>query len=168
MLWSDKALYVRFASKQYEPLVVSDRPDRLRKTVGLWDRDVCEIFIAPDSSHTNKYFEFEVAPTGEWVDVAIEVLEDGRHTNIDYRSGMTAAARIENDRVISAIRVPWQALGLSPSIGERCRGNIYRCVGKDPSRGYLAWQPTFTAEPSFHVPDRFGYFEFAGKSKEPH
>src|SRR3954447_23823617 len=67
LLWSNTALYVRFEATQAEPLVVADNPDLTKKTMGLWERDVCEIFIAPDRSLPRHYFEFEVAPTGEWV-----------------------------------------------------------------------------------------------------
>ena len=48
--WSDEALHVRFLGKQHEPLIVSDNPITDKKTLGLWDRDVCEIFLAPDLS----------------------------------------------------------------------------------------------------------------------
>jgi hypothetical protein len=160
LLWSDKALYVRFEAPQKEPLVVSEKPDLSKKTLGLWDRDVCEIFIAPYPAAPNKYYEFEIAPTGEWVDLGIEVRPDKRVTDWDYASGMVSSARIDKDRVVMAIRVEWKALGKPPKAGEKWLGNLFRCVGKDPNRGYLAWQPTLTKEPAFHVPKKFGQFLF--------
>src|SRR6185436_15113465 len=48
LLWSDRALHVRYVCHQAEPLIVSNDPQIDTKTMGLWDRDVCEIFIAPD------------------------------------------------------------------------------------------------------------------------
>ena len=48
ILWSDTAVYVRFEANQNEPLIVSEKPNLATKTRGLWDRDVCEIFLAPD------------------------------------------------------------------------------------------------------------------------
>ena len=160
VLWSNKALYVRFDAAQYEPLIVSDTPDLSQKSIGLWDRDVCEIFVAPDADRPEKYYEFEVAPTGEWLDVALTVAPDGRVADWNYHSGMTVAARIENDRVISAIRIPWSAFDRRPLSGDEWLGNLNRCVGQDPTRGYLAWQPTHTPEPSFHIPSKFGCFKF--------
>jgi hypothetical protein len=159
-LWSGAALYVRFEAKQAEPLVVSDKPDLSKKTLQLWDRDVCEIFIAPDRTRRNKYFEFEVAPTGEWIDLAIEVTPNGRKTDWDYASDMTSAAQIEKDKVVMAIKIPFASLGRTPKAGDVWLGNLFRCVGKDPTRGYLAWQPTKTKEPVFHVPTAFGEFVF--------
>jgi len=160
LLWSGTALYVRFVGVQDEPLVVADKPDLSKKSIGMWDRDVSEIFIAPNEKSPNKYFEFEVAPNGEWIDLGIEVLPDKRVTDWNYFSGMVSAARVEKHEVISAIRVEWRSIGKTPAAGEKWRGNLFRCVGKDPDRGYLTWQPTMTKEPAFHVPDKFGWFEF--------
>lgn len=160
LLWSNAALYVRFEANQTEPLVVSGTPDKTKKTMNLWDRDVVEIFVAPDNSEPRKYFEFEVAPTGEWIDVGLDTTSGKRISDWKYASGMESAARIEKDRVMMAIRIPWNAFGRSPKAGDVWLGNLLRCVGNDPDRGYLAWSPTMTAEPNFHVPERFGAFVF--------
>lgn len=161
LLWSETALYVRFEANQAEPLVVSDAPNLKSKTKGLWNRDVCEIFLAPDKNEPRRYFEFEIAPTGEWIDLGIYQKSDERITDWDYDSGMRSAARIEKNKVVSAIEIAWKAFGKNvPQAGDVWLGNILRCVGKDPTRGYLTWRPTMTKEPSFHVPEKFGEFEF--------
>jgi len=160
LLWSNTALYVRFDTSQNEPLVVSEKPDLTKKIIGLWERDVCEIFIAPDAPQRNKYFEFEIGPNGEWIDLGIEVTPTGRKTDWEYRSQMTSAAKIERDKVVMAIKIPFASLGRSPKAGDVWLGNLFRCVGKDPTRGYLAWQPTKTPQPNFHVPEKFGEFHF--------
>lgn len=160
ILWSNNALHVRFVGNQVEPLVVSSHPQSAKKTLGLWDRDVCEIFIAPDPNVVERYFEFEAAPTGEWLDVAIHWMQEKRETDWEFHSGMTTAARIEKDRVLIAMRIPWNHWIHRPQKGERWRVNLFRCVGKDPGRGYLAWQPTETPKPNYHVPRVFGWLLF--------
>lgn len=160
LLWSDTALYIRFSASQNEPLVISEKPDITKKVVGLWDRDVCEIFIAPDASQKNRYFEFEIAPTGEWIDLEIETASQKRNTDFAYTSGMTSAVKVEKNKIVMAIKVPWEAFRARPKIGDVWLGNLFRCVGKDPTRGYLAWQPTRTPTPNFHVPEKFGEFRF--------
>ena len=160
--WDAEGFTVRFDCRQEEPLVVSTAPRLGRKTVGLWERDVCEIFITPETGRIGRYYEFEVAPTGEWLDLALTVTAEGRDTDWDFRSGMTAAARVREGSVTMALRVPWGALPRAPRAGERWRCNLFRCVGRDPARGYLAWQPTHTPEPSFHVPEKFGWIVFKG------
>ena len=161
LLWSDFALYVRFEANQTEPLVVSEKANLKTKTRGLWDRDVCEIFLAPNKDEPRRYYEFEIAPNGEWIDLAIYQKPDERITDWNYNSGMQTAARIEKDRVIMALKVEWKAFGTIPKAGDVWLGNILRCVGGEPTRGYVAWQPTRTKQPSFHVPEAFGNFQFS-------
>lgn len=160
LLWSRTALYVRFDANRSEPLVVSTKPNLRSKTPGLWSRDVCEIFVAPDKDAPRKYFEFEIAPNGEWLDLAIDLTSGKRKAAWDFRSGMEAVAKIEEKRVVMAIKVPWKALGEMPKAGDVWLGNLFRCVGKEPDRGYLAWQPTMTQTPDFHEPEAFGEFKF--------
>ncbi len=160
LLWSDTALYVRFQANQAEPLIVSDEPLLSAKTVGLWDRDVCEIFIAPEPADGNSYYEFEIAPTGEWLDLAIQITSEGRLTDWEYNSHMKAAAQINEGTVVMATMLPFSSLGAEPKMGDAWRANLFRCVGRGPDRGYLAWQPTFTDKPNFHVPAKFGRLVF--------
>jgi hypothetical protein len=160
VVWTDAALYVRFDARQGEPRVVNEKPQRDAKTLGLWDRDVCELFVAPNADEPERYFEFEVAPTGEWLDARIHQLPDKRESDFEYHSGATFAARAREDSATLTIRVPWSALGGAPSAGAKWRANLYRCVGEDPTRGYLAWQPTLTPQPNFHVPQKFGWLRF--------
>lgn len=160
ILWSKTALYVRFEANQAEPLIVSDAPNLKSKTKGLWDRDVCEIFLAPDKNEPRKYFEFEIAPNGEWIDLGIYQKPNERITDWDYNSGMQSAAKIEKDKVVMTIKIEWKAFGKQPKAGDIWLGNIFRCVGAGETRGYLAWSPTLTKEASFHVPEKFGEFEF--------
>ena len=100
---------MRFIGAQHEPLIVTDRPDTDKKTLGLWDRDVCEIFLAPDAEEPWRYFEFEAAPTGEWVDLGITVKPDGRETDWDFASGFTTAAKLEGERLLVGMRIPWSS-----------------------------------------------------------
>lgn len=160
MLWSDDGLYIRFLARVDEPLVASNAPDLNKKTIGLWDRDVCEVFVAPDPSEPCRYFEFEVAPTGEWLDVALDSTGGERISDWEYNSGMKTASRIEDDHIITMMQIPFASLGKTPKPDDVWLGNIFRCVGKDPTRGYLAWSPTMTETPNFHVPERFGEFRF--------
>jgi hypothetical protein len=160
LVWSEKALYVRFIGRQGEPLVLSEAPQTDAKTIGLWERDVCEIFVAPDSREVEHYFEFEGAPTGEWIDLEIRCRPEARETDWQYNSGMTAAGRIEEGRVLVMMSVPWEAFGRRPQAGELWRANLFRCVGSGASRGYLTWQPTLTPQPNFHIPSAFGWLRF--------
>ena len=161
ILWSDYALYVRYVCNQAEPLVISDHPQTITKTMYLWDRDVCEIFLAPDPNVVEKYFEFEVAPTGEWLDIGLDWTTGKRQTDWQFSSRMSTAARIEKDQVTMAMRIPWNSRLPAPARDKRWRANLFRCVTKDPKLRYLSWQPTRTPQPFFHVPQAFGWLVFS-------
>jgi hypothetical protein len=158
--WNHQGLTVRFVCEQNEPLVVSDNPVTSEKSVGLWDRDVCEIFVAPDPSNINHYFEFEAAPTGEWIDLALHITPTARETEWDYRSGMTTQHSVELHRIFLSITIPWSDRIPKPAVGDEWRVNLFRCVGPDEATRYLAWRPTRTPEPNYHVPEVFGVLRF--------
>jgi hypothetical protein len=160
VLWSSKALHIRFVGQQAEPLIVGAAPQTAKKTMGLWDRDVCEIFIAPDPHVVERYFEFEAAPTGEWLDVAIHWTAEKRESDWEFQSHMTTESQVERDRITIGMRIPWNHWIHEPQRDERWRANLFRCIGADPGRGYLTWQPTRTKEANFHVPQVFGWLVF--------
>jgi hypothetical protein len=159
IIWSAEALTVRFECQQTEPPLVNPNPQLNEKTIGLWERDVCEFFVAPDTAQPNRYLEFEVAPTGEWLDLAIELIDGVRHTDWKFQSGMTAAARVAAEQVMIGMRLPWSQSLPQPQVNSVWRANLFRCAGLGDER-YLAWQPTRTPEPNFHVPEAFGRLEF--------
>jgi hypothetical protein len=158
--WSEDALHVRFIGRQHEPLIVTDRPDTDHETLGLWDRDVCEIFLAPDAAQPWRYFEFEAAPTGEWVDLGITVTPEGRETDWEFTSGLKTAAKLEGERLLVGMKIPWSESLPRPQRGAVWRVNVFRCVGPEAPERYLAWLPPRTPEPNFHVPDVFGTLRF--------
>jgi hypothetical protein len=159
IVWSAEALTLRFECQQTEPPIVSPLPQLQKKTIGLWERDVCEFFVAPDAAQPNRYLEFEVAPTGEWLDLAIELIDGVRHTNWEFRSGIKAAAHVDGEQIMLGMQLPWSESLPQPHVGDVWRANFFRCVGLGEER-YLAWQPTEAPEPNFHVPEAFGRLEF--------
>jgi hypothetical protein len=162
-LWSYEELYIRFDCRQTEPLIIAEQPVTEIKSPQLWERDVCEAFIACDKSEPRKYLEFEVAPTGEWLDLAVDATSGSFVKDWKYDTGLRVDARIDEGRVLMAMAIPFRAFGKRPEDGEVWLGNLYRCVGNGPDRGMLAWSPTMTERPSFHVPEAFGEFHFVDR-----
>ena len=160
LCWSNDALHVRFDCRQQEPLVVSANPVTDKKTLGVWDRDVCEIFLAPDPANPSRYFEFEAAPNGEWVDLGITLTPTGRETDWDFASGFTTAAKLDGERLLVGMRIPWSESLPKPASGDVWRVNVFRCVGPESPSRYLAWRPTRTPEPAFHIAEAFGVLRF--------
>jgi alpha-galactosidase len=156
ILWSPETLFLRFECR-YREIWVFDDSDPNGRRDGLWDRDVAEAFLQPDHFGSRSYKEFEVSPNGFWVD--LQISEAPRR---DLKSGLRCTARIDEIRRLwsAQVAIPMRSLTLNFDPQKSWRANFFRAEGKDPSRAYLAWQPTRTPQPQFHVPAAFGTLKF--------
>jgi hypothetical protein len=57
---------------------------------------------------------------------------------------MKSVARIEKTKVTMAVKIDGKRSAKLRKTGDVWRGNLFRCVGGGDTRGYLAWQPTYT------------------------
>src|SRR5262249_25984426 len=162
--WTDSDLYLLFISPYTELnlwLPADNSKDRLK----LWDRDVVEFFLGDDWANIRHYREFEIAPTGDWVDLAIDL--DKESYGAEWNSGFERQGRIdEKDHIwYAAARVPLKSVSEKPVVvGTKWRANLYRIdgLGEDPQRHFMCWQPTCVVnrDPN-HVPEHFGTLIFA-------
>jgi predicted TIM-barrel fold metal-dependent hydrolase len=154
-LWSDAYLYLAFTCP-FTELTVFEPADLAKERMGLWERDVVEAFIGPTPSEPRRYLEFEVAPTGEKLDVAIQLPEK----DFAWSSGFHAAVQVDQNKKIwtAEWRIPLSSIsGEKPAPGVVWNLNLYRA--DRANNGYLAWSPTLTN--TFHAPERFGQLRFA-------
>jgi hypothetical protein len=162
--WTDTDLYLLFIAP-YETLNLWLPPDNAEPRTHLWDRDVVEMFLGDDWKNIRHYREFEIAPTGDWIDIAIDL--DHPDTTFNWRSGWNRIARIDEKAHYwyAAARIPLKSVSVEPvSAGTRWRINLYRIDGQgaDPQRHFLCWQQTCVVnrDPN-HVPENFGTLVFA-------
>jgi len=156
LLWSDQFLYLGYESP-YTKLTVFEPPQRDKKRLGLWDRDVIEAFIGSEPDHIERYTEFEIAPTNERLDLKLNLPE----RDFEWNSGFESAVKIdENAHVWTAeVRIPLAKLSSQkPKLGTEWRLNLYRC--DQANQAFLAWSPTLQG--SFHGPEKFGVLRFDG------
>jgi hypothetical protein len=154
--WTEKNLYFLFVCP-YQQLYLKPNPVTDAETNHLWDWDVCEVFIGSDFQRIRHYYEFEVSPQGEWVDLDIDRDFKKADNGIKWDSGFTNKTRIDQSKKIwyCEMRIPFSAIDKRrPVEGLEYRLNLYRCQGQKPDRKYIAWQ--FTSAQSFHVPEKFG------------
>ena len=158
VLWSRKYLYLRFECHYRELFTFEDADPNGRRDY-LWDRDVAEAFLQPDPSRDRFYREFEISPNGMWID--LDIFPGGR---ADLKSGLQRSVAVdEKSRTWSAeLAIPMKSLTGNFDPSAIWRVNFYRVEGKTEPRAYLAWQPTKTPQPNFHVPSAFGTLRFAG------
>jgi hypothetical protein len=152
-LWSDRYVYFAFACPftkltTFEPVSKQER-------LGLWDKDVVEVFLAPDPSKITRYGEYEVAPTNERLDVLI----DRPKSDFPWDSQFTSAVKVdEASKVWTAeLKIPLDTLNAPrPAPGARWRLNLYR--SDKAGAVFMGWSPTMNG--SAHTPEKFGVLEF--------
>jgi alpha-galactosidase len=156
LLWTPETLYIRFHC-QYRTITVfaDSRADGWRYE--LWDRDVAETFLQPDSSDPLIYREFEASPNGQWIDLAVA------HGKIEeLHSGLRRRVVMdEKTRTWTAeMALPMKSLTGQFDPKRSWRANFFRIEGEKEPRFYAAWSPTHSPKPNFHVPSAFGTLVF--------
>ena len=157
--WNEEDFYFYFWAP-FVDLYVNDEWTRDESVYGLWERDVVEVFLRPEISET--YFEFEVSPVGQWLDILVR--RPRKDVDFGWRSGLKVQCELDSQRRLWTARLIIPAkpmihvlqLPSAPKSGDIWKVNLFRISGAAPSREYLAWQPTFTPQPDFHVPEAFG------------
>jgi hypothetical protein len=154
VLYSDQFIYFGWESP-FTKLTVFETPSPDRERLGLWDRDVVEVFIGSDWTNINRYAEYEVAPTNERLDVLLNL--PAKEFGWDGRA--QSAVKVDRKRKVWTVewRMPLEVLSPSkPVRGDRWRLNLYRCDRANDA--FLAWNPVLKS--SFHTPAKFGVLEF--------
>ena len=161
LLWTKETLFLRFQCKYRDLTIFSDSdPDGRRYQ--LWDRDVAEVFLQPDPSAPHRYWEFEIAPNGMWIDLNIDLDNKPPGHNGDPHSGMKSRVRVdEKERIwIAEVALPMKILAPDFDPHKDWRLNLFRVEGQSEPRFYSSWQPTNTPKANFHVPEAFGNLNF--------
>ena len=161
--WTDSDLYLLFISP-YKELNLWLPADNSKDRLKLWDRDVVEFFLGDDWANIRHYREFEIAPTGDWVDLAIDLDHDSY--GAEWNSGWQRQGRIDKNSHVwyAAARVPLSSVSnVSIKEGAKWRLNLYRIdgLGPDSQRHFMCWQETCVVnrDPN-HVPEHFGTLIF--------
>ena len=156
-LYNDRHLYLRFDAP-FRELTVFE-PARSTERIGLWDRDVVEAFITPPGAGAGEYYEFEVAPTNERLDLAIAPDNAEIQARLEWNSHFDSHVAVDAERGLwtTVMRIPLKAfVDQPPAPGSEWRANFYRI--DRASRAFLAWNPTLVR--TFHAPERFGSLRF--------
>ena len=157
-LWTAAYVYFAFWSR-YDSLNVYEGEDPRVERWQLWERDVVEVFLNPQPERVNHYYEFEVAPNNQWVDLEIDKTKDP-FNDASWNSGFEHATRIDAMTHIwtTEMRIPISSMKVSSMrVGAQWRANFFRAAGKggDDHRQFLAWS-IIPEGKTFHVPTRFG------------
>lgn len=161
-IWTDRYVYFAFSGR-YESLNVYEGEDVSEERWELWNRDVVEVFANPQPERISHYYEFEVAPNNQWIDLEIEKTKTP-FNNAAWNSGFEHATKIDEKNHVwsTEMRIPLAALGVDKiKSGDVWRVNFFRAAGHggDEKRTFLAWS-SIPEGGTFHVPNRFGILRF--------
>jgi len=154
VFWTDKMLYITYAAP-YTRLTVFEPAIFEGKRIGLWNRDVVEVFISPGSEKRTQYMEFQAAPTGEALDLKLDL----PNRDFLWNSHFKTIVHLDSEAKIWTTKmcIPLSVFGSKKIVpGEQWRINFYRHV--TDSNVFLGWIPTMSN--TAHVPELFGILEF--------
>lgn len=161
--WTATHVYFAFWCL-YEKLNIYEGEDPVRERWELWNRDVVEVFANPQPERVPHYYEFEVAPNNQWIDLEIDK-EKKPFNDAGWDSHFEHAVRVDAAKGIwtCEMRIPVSVMNVPVlKAGAEWRINLFRAdgPGEDKDRRFLAWSPIGGTEASFHVPERFGRLRF--------
>ena len=151
--WSPKALYVLFDLESTGLDVDQSRPIAAERDK-LYEEDCVELFLGHDASDKRHYAEVELGPFGHYFDLDVHL---GGKVDTSWSSGLVVRATRDASAHRASIEAKLTAREILAALrsGARLPLGLFRMEGKAP-RKYLAWSPTRTRKPNFHVPAAFG------------
>jgi len=152
--WSEAALAMRWDLESAGLNVDESKPIDAERAK-LYEEDCVELFLGSDPNDRNKYWEIEVGPRGHFLDIAID--RSAKKSDVAWSSASAITTKVDRDKKHVTIDVVVKSPDVIAVLkkGARLPLALYRMEGKEP-RLYLAWSPTRTAKPNFHVPEAFG------------
>ncbi|HLY59748.1 MAG TPA: carbohydrate-binding family 9-like protein [Terriglobia bacterium] len=161
-LWTEKFVYFAFQCK-YTALNIYEGEEAVKERWELWERDVVEVFINPQPERVNHYYEFEVAPNNQWIDLEIDKTKTP-FNDAGWDSHFDHAAQIDSKNHIwnCEMRIPVSSMGVAAMQADtQWRLNFFRAdgAGGDSKRRFMAWS-SIPEGNSFHQPVYFGIIKF--------
>jgi len=161
-LWEPEYFYAGFHCP-FQALNIDPTPPLDSYRWGLWDYDMVELHLSSETLGVCNYRELEAAPTGHWMDLDVVFYRDKPFYDWEWRSGFQVRAEILKDPRVWTLEMKIPARSVAEralEAGMTWSINVYRADGKGQARKYLAWMPTYTEKPNYHVPSRFDRIKF--------
>jgi hypothetical protein len=155
--WSDRALYVSWELEGAGLHVDRTRDTKVEREK-LYQEDCVELFLTPDPATPRRYFEIEIGPYGHWFDLLVDRTGAKAKSDVAWSSGAVIATTQDAAKQRAIVEAAFVGKDVVAALkaGAKLPFALYRMEGAKP-RQYLAWSPTRTPKPDFHVPDAFGW-----------
>lgn len=153
LAWNEKALYVLWELEGTGLFTDTSKPVATERQK-LYQEDCVELFFTPDPSRRSRYLEIEAGPYGHFFDIDVD--REAKREDVAWSSGVRVGTARDAEKRTAII----ETAIVSPDVTAALRAGaslpiaLYRMEGKK-DREYLAYAPTMTARPNFHVPEKF-------------
>lgn len=153
-MWSKRALYMFWELEGAGLAVDASRPVTSEREK-LYEEDCVELFLGPDAAERTRYYEVEVGPLGHFFDLSVN--RKTKKSDVAWSSDPTIATKVDREHHRATIELALRSPDVTSALakGAKLPLALYRMEGKG-KRLYLAWSPTNTPKPNFHVPEAFG------------
>jgi len=118
-----------------------------------YDFDVVELFVRNAKSGQPGYFEFEVSPYDQ--SLQVNVIEPRQQYCFGIKDGFTHTATITATGWEAQLRIPLATIGWSGGQPLELVGNAYAALGANDQRVYWSVFELAPGKPDFHVPGAF-------------
>jgi len=160
LCWDEEAIYLRMEA--FEKDIRKEESDPLAQICN----DSClEFFIQPTDA--SLYLNFEINPLGNYLIGQGDCNVDNRLRVIvpDFETRMEPKVAFTENGWVLHYKVPFDFIRqfypqFEAKVGVKVRGNCYKCGDETVKTHYLAWSPTVSEEPAFHLPEYFGELIF--------
>src|SRR3989442_5894307 len=141
-VWTKTHIYFLFWCR-FDSINVYQGEDPKAERWQLWDRDVVEVFLNPQPERVNHYYEFEVAPNNQWIDLEIDKTKNP-FNDASWNSGFEHATRIDakNHVWIAEMRIAVSSMNVSATHpGAEWRVDFFFAGGEggDAPRSFFGW-----------------------------
>ena len=141
------------------------QPSKMRRFVRrhdgeVWTDDCVEVFLAPDPDEPTAYYHLVVNSLAV---VRDEFWRDGKD-DPSWDSHAQVAVRIESNRWVVEIAIPFASFNRTPIVSDIWRVNFARQRYTVEPAELSTWRP---CQQSFHEPERFGALRLEGVTTLP-
>jgi len=163
-LWTPRYIYLAYWCR-FRSLNIYEGEDPAKERWELWNRDVVEAFLNPQPDRFLHYYEFEVAPNNQWIDLEIDLSKNPMN-DAAWNSHFEHSTKLdaEHKSWTAEMRIPASSMNAGViKAGDEWRINLYRCDGQgdDTKRRFLSWSPLPAGKnESYHQPAAFGLLKF--------
>jgi hypothetical protein len=118
-----------------------------------YDFDVVEVFVRNAKSNQPGYFEFEVSPYNQ--SLQVNIIEPRQQYCFGIKDGFTHTATITATGWEAQLRIPLATIGWRSGQALELIGNAYAALGAGDQRVYWSLFELPPGKPDFHVPGAF-------------